>query len=356
MLQDARIRIPDEMFLSALRLVSSYRESRYVRRKAEAFLAAKKDMSSNVPTLVSAIREILSREWPISADADALFKAALVELPHHPSPSWSVLAELLRTGTAPSQGDVVPLQRRLAQELEKALQRNQSNEIAAASCLIGLPRFAEEYFDDAFLKKWIHSPHDVLVRECANALSRRQRYDELAEIGSKLQPEAQLIVLGSLASSGSPESSTRTSRNPHSEMERRFWVTCASEQPIQSVSALYYIGDSGDYNRFDLTIHEPLREFLIREAKNPNTEIDGWQLGQVVAFAGAWKREEDVALFRSLLTHPAYQRSEGTNCARPGVRLEFRRYRVREEARRILIGMGESIPDGLVIEEEREIP
>ena len=85
-------------------------------------------------------------------------------------------------------------------------------------------------------------------------------------------------------------------------------------------------------------------------------EIDGWQLGQVVAFVGGWKRKEDVSLFRSLLGHPAYQRSEGARSLRPGVRLEFRRYRVREEARQILIGMGESVPKDVILEEERVIP
>ncbi len=75
-----------------------------------------------------------------------------------------------------------------------------------------------------------------------------------------------------------------------------------------------------------------------------------------MAFVGGWKRKEDVSLFRSLLGHPAYQRSEGTRSLRPGVRLEFRRYRVREEARQILIGLGESVPKDVILEEERVIP
>ncbi len=348
--------ISDETFLSALRLVSSYRENRYVRRTAEAFLGATKETDSNSPKVAAAIRDILGRKWPAEAEADLLFKAAFEELPDHPIPAWAVLNELLREGIDPSTGDEAQFGRSVAEELEKALYRDNASEIVEVARLIGSPRFAGEHYDDAFLKKWIRSPHDVLVRECANALSRRKKFDELAEIGSELEPNAQLILLRALASSGSPELGTSSSRNPRSKIERHFWISCASEQPIQSVSALYYIGIRGDYNRFNLTLHEPLREFLIREANTPSDEIDGWKLGKVVAFVGNWKRKEDVSLFQSLLEHPAYQRSEGTKSTRPGVRLEFRRYRVRVEARRILIGMGESVPEGIVLKEERVIP
>lgn len=348
--------ISNETYLSALRLVSSYRESRYVRRNAEAFLRAAKETDSNAPTIAPAIRDILGREWPATEEAESLFNAAFEELPNHPIPTWPVLGELIQKGIASNPNDEARFRRRVAEELEKALHRDRVTEVGEVARLIGLPRFADEHLDNAFLKKWILSPHEVLVRECANALGRRQRYEELAAIGSKLKPSLQTIVLAALASSGSAESSTGSSRNPHSQAERKFWVGCAREQPIQSVSALYYIGMSGDQNRFDLTLHEPLREFLIREASTPNDEIDGWELGKVVAFAGAWKRKEDVSMFRSLLDHPAFQRSVGTRSTRPGVRLEFRRYRVREEARRILIAMGEPVSEDVVLEEERVIP
>ena len=349
------ISFSDETFLSALRLVSSYRESRFVRRKAQAFLSAQKRTDANAPKVAAAISDILGRKWPTTADEDALLKAAFEELPNHPIPAWSVLGDLLQKGVTPGPGEA-QFGLRVAEELEKALHRDDSSEIAEVASLIGLPRFAGEHFDDAFLKEWIRSPHEVLVRECANALSRRQRFDELAKIGSELEPNAQLIVLAALASSGSPQSSSGRTRNPRTKTEREFWVNCVREQPIKSVSALYYIGVRGDHNIFDLTLHEPLREFLLRETVNPNDEIDGWQLGKVVAFVGAWKRKEDVPLFRSLLEHPAYQRSEGTKSTRPGVLLEFRRYRVRQEARQVLIGMGESVPEGIVLNEEREIP
>jgi hypothetical protein len=327
-----------------------------VRTQAEAYLGTKKYSDSDAPKIAVSVGDILGREWPAEAETDSLLKAALEELPDHPIPAWSVLNELLRKGIAPSKGNEAQFGQRVAEELEKALHRDNSSEIREVARLIGSPGFAGEHFDDAFLKKWIRSPHGGLVRECANALSRRQKFDELAEIGSELEPNAQLIILRSLASSGSPESGASSSRNPSSKIERRFWTNCAKEQPIKSVSSLYYIGVRGDYNSFDLTLQEPLREFLKREANTPSKEIGGWEIGRVVAFVGAWKRKEDVALFQSLLEHPACQRSEGMKSTHPGVRFEFRRYRVRVEARRILIGMGEPVSEDIVLKEERVIP
>jgi hypothetical protein len=145
--------ISDETFVSALRLLSSYCESPYARTKAEAFLRAKKETDSNSPEVVQSIRDILGREWPATAEAGSLLKAAFEELPNHPIPAWSVLDELLRKGVAPIQGDEAQFGRSVAEELEKALHRNQAGEIAEVARLIGSPRFAGEHFNDAFLEK-----------------------------------------------------------------------------------------------------------------------------------------------------------------------------------------------------------
>lgn len=348
----------EETFLSALRLVALYRESRYVREKAEAYLAGDGGDSASPasPDVAGAIRGILGKEWPAVAMPGSLVEAALAELPDHPHPAWAVLDEFLRKGFALEPGAGNAFETRVAEELEKALHRGKPREIEQAANLIGAQRFAGEHLDDAFLIKWASSSHEALVKECANALSSRKRFDELVGIGSDAVPSVQLIILRALASGGVPESGARRARNPDSKLERDFWIRCAKEQPIATVNALYYIGLHGAYNSFNLSIHEPLRDFLIQEAKKPSESIDGWEIGQVVAFIGAWKRKEDVEVFRSLLDHPAVQRSEGTKSSRPGVRLEFLRYRVRVEARQILLAMGEAVSEGIVLEEERVIP
>lgn len=346
----------EEKFLSALRLLSTYRESPYARQRIKAFLTSELKQDENTPKLVAAINEILAREWPAEPAHEALLKAALAELPEHPIPAWSVLTEFMQNNLSPNTGAQSPLGKQVAEELKKASQRDNAEEMQALAKLIGSPRFAGEYLDDAFLESWLRSPHDVLVRECANALCHRLRFDRLAKIGLELQPSAQLIILRALATSGSSENETPRMRDPDSDAERDFWIKCATEEPLKAVSALYYTGMSGDLNRFNLTLHEPLKQFLISEANSPSKDIDGWQIGQVVSFVGAWKRKDDTKLFRSLLVHPAYQRSELTKSSHPGVRFESRRYRVREEALRLLIAMGEPVPANLVLEEEKIMP
>jgi hypothetical protein len=346
----------EEKFLSALRLLSTYRESAYARQRIKAFLTSELKQDENSPKLVTAIHEILARQWPAEPAHEALFKAALAELPEHPIPAWSVLTDFMQNDLSPSTGVQSPLGKQVAEELKKASLRDNAVEMQELAKLIGSPRFAGEYLDDAFLEKWLRSPHEVLVRECSNALCHRLKFDRLAKIGLELQPSAQLIILRSLATTGSSENETPSTRDPDSETERSFWVKCASEQPMKVVSALYYTRMSGDHNRFNLTLHEPLRQFLIREANSPSKDIDLWQIGQVVAFVGAWKRKEDAKVFHSLLEHPAYQSSELTKSSHPGVRFERRRYRVREEALRILVAMGEAVPANLVLEEEKILP
>jgi hypothetical protein len=340
-----------ERFHRALHLLSTYRESAYARRRTKAFLTSEIEKYKGTPQLASAIQEILTKQWPDEPSPESLFKAALAELPEHPIPAWSVINDYIQDDIAehrlPSSA-----RKQVAEELHRALLRNDAAESQECAKLISSSRFAGEYLDDAFLAKWIRSPHEALVRECANALAQRMKYDLLAKIGLELPAGSQIIILRALASSGARENERAAVRDPHNEEERKFWIKCATEQSIKTVRALYYIGLQGEYNRFNLSLHQPLREFLMREANTPSKEIDGWEIGQVVSFVGTWKRKEDVVIFRSLLTHPAYQRSETIKSGQPEIRWENRRYRVRSEARQILMDMGEKVPDDLVLEEE----
>ena len=340
-------KVTDTEFLVALRLVSAYQESSYARTKAEAYLQIQKDQGRDARNTILAIEGVLAKKWPLEKDFESTIEIALREIPNHPAIAWSVIHEIIA-----AQADInTELTSRIETEFKKALLRDNSQELGKAAQLIGVSQFEGEYFDEDFLLKWVASPHDVLVRECANALSRRRKYDALAQIGSKLRPNQKLIILRALASKGSRGVANRFYRNPGTMIERNFWKQCAKEQPIKTVAALYYYGINGSYNSFDLSIHKPLRQFLIRETKSPSKNIDAWEISRVAIFVGNWNREEDTSLFKTLLEHPAYQRGmKGTK-----VPLEIRRYRVREEARRILLNRGEFVSKDIILHEERPI-
>lgn len=131
---------------------------------------------------------------------------------------------------------------------------------------------------------------------CANSLARRGAWDFLAEKGSNLSPKSQIIILRALANGGFPDAGT--SRNKHSQLETGFWTNCAAKYPCETVSGLHYIGlSSPGYHRFNMVLHDPLRDFLVKEAdlatKNPETvanEEHGYPVAEVVQFVGTWKR------------------------------------------------------------------
>lgn len=345
-----------EKFLSALRLASAYQDNPYVRRAAKKYLEKNNQINPNAEKIAAAIQKVLKQKWPPQKNTNSLLNAAFKELPAHPAPAWLVLNDFIRRGLQLDDEVKIGFEQKVADELKKSLERDNHHEIKNASLLLSIPSFAGEYFNNAFFEKWIRSSHDSLIRECANALSRRKKHSELAQIGFELSPHAQLMVLHALASSGVNRSGYNNIRNPHSTSERNFWIHCARKQPVETVSTLYFLGKIYNGNSFNLTIHKPLREFLIKEAQNPNKKIDSYKISQVVSFIGAWKRKEDIEILRALLNHPSYQLSTGTKSGEPNKWFEFREYRVRREAKRLLLEMGEAVPENLVLKEDKVIP
>ena len=355
--KSTRSRTEEDELLSALRLTSSYRESSYARSKIKAYLSLSKgNPSAQSRKFAVSAQKILDQSWPLETQPESLLQRSLEELPDHPIPAWLVLNDFLGKGISLKGGKAGEFERMVAEELGKALERGNSREIKAAVKLFDLSGFSGEYFTNQFFEKWIRSPHDSLLQACANALSRRGSYASLAKIGLEMKPSRQLLILRALASKGSPSFNAKSVRNPAPGIETRFWEQCAREQPKETAAMLYHMGPGSGYNRFNRTLHDPLRDYLRQEAKIPSKKVDAWELGRVVSFVASWKMKEDIPLFRALLSHPAYQRSTGSKSTRSGVRLEFFRYRVREEARRALISMGEHVPENLVIEEERVLP
>ena len=70
-----------------------------------------------------------------------------------------------------------------------------------------------------------------------------------------------------------------------------------------------------------------------------------------MTFVGAWRCEKDVPILRALLDHPDYRSSQVSSSKEPK-KYEARNYRVRRAARDVLVSMGESLPEGAVVEEK----
>jgi hypothetical protein len=108
---------------------------------------------------------------------------------------------------------------------------------------------------------------------------------------------------------------------------------------------------------YDRTLHNILRDFLATEAKRTDVPARGTtdRLSRVVAVVGGWRERDDVPLFRDLLRHPGYESSRGSS-SETGTQFEQRSYHVRAAAKKALLGMGEPVPEGLVLEEKVALP
>jgi len=76
-------------------------------------------------------------------------------------------------------------------------------------------------------------------------------------------------------------------------------------------------------------------------------------ISQVVTFVGAWRREGDVPTLSALLDHPDHRVSQVSSSQEPK-HYDSRDYRVRRTARDVLVGRGERVPEGVMVEERVE--
>lgn len=346
-------RVSEQTLLPALQLVSIFHENSYVRDLMSQYVAYQKTRHAKPSELLGEIQKILAHQWPTTPQPDALSHAAIEVLPNSPILAWKVLNGFVQGRIPTTNEQKSQLEKLIVTEFHKALKRNDPAEITEAAKILNTISFTDEYFDDAFFELWLHSGLTPLTQQCADTLTRRDKIDTLTKAALEMNQAAQIVILKSLASGGkSNVYSSNTIRNPRTSIERRFWLQCAREQPIQTVDALYSMGIQNSKNRFNLSLHDPLVEFLQKEVKSPTINTDSRKLSRVVGFVGAWKREKDAPLFHALLQHPACQSSEGLKSDQPGQLIEFRNYRVRQAAQRALVAMGEYVPADTLLKEE----
>jgi hypothetical protein len=98
---------------------------------------------------------------------------------------------------------------------------------------------------------------------------------------------------------------------------------------------MYVIGSTS--NPFDRVVHDPLHDYLKKEADRAAKRDHPYDLGPdadklvtAVRMLGSWRMEEDIPVFRALLNHP------GTS--------DTRGFIIRQWARDALIMQGQAVP------------
>lgn len=312
------------------------------------------------------IRKILAEPWPEKRDLAAMrdrcvqalggpgAKNALFGAPEtQRTLAWRVLTELAQwpglEGWAPAVNLVCGPDR--------------PSDYALGAGILEVPRVADESIPDAVFETMIFDSDARLPSICANALSRRQRWDRLVEIGWKLDDRQKLIILGALARPHIFDDLGReigSTRSPDKESEAKFWDHCTNSDPLEAAFVLSG-GMSSEYNSYDRRVHDPLRVALLGEANRGAAAPEDFDLGSekgyrmrcAVQLLASWRMEEDIPVFEKLLEHRGYEREEGSKSdGGPLQKYVAYNFRIREEARAALLKQGVPVAKELVLKKD----
>jgi len=346
-------------------LRSVYGESKSFRADVERLLSL---LPQNATGERKFVRDLLAHSWPLEPQPGALFERCLEigaagqdrwseeERAYvDPGLAWRVLADLLRDPNLP---DHARSAKRAFAAIDQAVKSEDERTLTSLARVLDQEQLADEHLGTERLMALVTTANTPLLSTVARSLVRRRETEWLANMAMKRAPEKQLIIFRALAelpgSLGRYNSGNRI-RDPEGEAEREFWRHCARTQPLETVAAVRYLGNGwdSDARHFDIILHAPLREYLDRESKRTEwpdeEEIDA--LANVVDFLGRWKKKTDAPLFQTFLKHPGYTSFRGSSSQEPK-EYESREYRVRRAAKDALIGMGEPVPEGVIIEEK----
>lgn len=361
-LSEDRRHLPLEMtpqlYLFAVELVAAYEENGFYRRAAERYL---KSLPAEEAEVAGKIDALVKMRWPHRGDKQALLARcvgsatadATGEIP------WGVIGDLIERAAPKRKKEMAwnGLVRKAYAKLPAALDSEDEGLVAMAAPMLRLAE-ADEHLTSKRLSNWLKSPHPRLVEESAFSLSRRSDWKKLAEHAQDLPAKKRIVVLRALASNGAR--SPLQVRSPESDEEKAFWVRCAEELPVETVTAIMFMGRHSERTQFDRTIYPALRSFLEKQVqqmkkapKALENEEQGYSVACVVRFVGGWQRRKDIPLFEALLKHPGYQKSHVHN-NKTDLYTIFRRYRVREEAKAVLEAMDIDVRRDVVLKDHRQ--
>ena len=360
--------IPPEHQVVALRLLQASGPNPYYQNVA-ANLAEdwerKINPSKEEFTAAHAVREILAEPWPKKRSDEALLSLCLDSLANRPTQGgfglpgnhtaivWQVLGDLAAFSTVSDPRAWQPV-------VDLAMTLRTPEDISGIMRVAEVPHLADELLPSSFFETHIFDADLSVQSVCIAALSRRSQLARLTELGWKLNPQAQILVLRALAYPGEREGyQPPSSRNPdYDRNEEKFWRYCLESQPLEASYALQR-GTSSEHNPFHRTVHDPLREILAREAARGAASDEDFDLGgggyqwrMAVEFLASWRLEEDDPLFLKLLEHRGFEKSEVSTGENK--RYLRQRFGIREAAKQALLRRGQPIPENLVT--ERNLP
>lgn len=350
-------------FVEAFELISLRAGNVYYRRLAERLLRVLPEGAAETEDL----RAILDRPWPERVEPEAYFlkclevasspqSETLTDQPGRAAFAWWAIGDALAAHRWIQGRERISNEAIAAtyQQLDFVHASNDKRAIAAAARLLTFDEWTREHIDTNTLFGWTQTTNDTFFNACCGALAKRGEWDGLVELGHVSSADRRLLLLRHLATD--PGDGGQPLRFPGTDRETALWLECATAEPVRTVEALHSpasrYGDAGSY--FWRFLHPPLRDFLAKEASadNPGNALStgkALSLSRVVSFLAAGGSKDDVTLFRSLLTHPAYD--EFTTHSGRGGMVRMRSYPVRKAARNALVRMQETVPADLVLEE-----
>ncbi len=212
------------------------------------------------------------------------------------------------------------------------------------------------------------APYDT-AKIAAYALARRGLTERLAELAMTLPKENQPVVLGALAAGGVSYEQTGLDgwggvrRPPEGTKEESFWRHVFQTQPVQAAYGLLFIAPNDlGADAFGLIVLGGVRDHWKREVERDQAakkffvlEPHGYMHRLSVDFLAKAGREEDVPLFRALLSYGGYEEEKGHRDDGSGkgwTPYKRQQFGVRRSALEALKSLGEPVRQDVVLERD----
>lgn len=232
--------------VAALRLLHAYGDNYKLKdgaRQLKERCISTADNDPNAACAASAIQTILAAPWPKVHSRDALFQRCLQALDasgataskefgapeNEPALLWGVLAELANEEFAEGRSLEPADPARWMPVMAKLSTGMKSKGFAggfASASFLKMGELVDTTLPDSAFVEALQEGGPEVQKMCADVLARRKSWDRLVETGWKLRPDAQLIVLWTLANPAAREPGRRVHRDPASTDEVDFWSYC----------------------------------------------------------------------------------------------------------------------------------
>ncbi|MDB6006560.1 MAG: hypothetical protein JWR15_3547, partial [Prosthecobacter sp.] len=244
---------------------------------------------------------------------------------------------------------------------------------SSISGLLGNAGLVDEFLPDkAFEAVLLKGEDRLLVQIAANALVRRGRSSELAEIGFSQGPEKQLAIFYAL--SGGPVNDGHSSPflpeyldSRVRSSERKFWLHVIQTQPLQASAVLgsavfNYPRLSGDLSRKERQSVIDYWQVQVERSERATNDFEMEMNSSIthaesVAFIAKLKDKADLPLLKALLRYRGYElrvySKRSTGSETKWVQSHKHQFRVRSAAAEGLKNLGKTVPADLVFEAQQ---